>query len=120
MINGRYNQYGEGTNLLSMMSKVGMGRCACGILLGIVGLTVAIYAGLGTVGWKSIRKHINYEDKYYQALNIADKNRDADLSIEETQSFFKELGVTKLPNQGDRDVRPAYNSLCDYIEKDKR
>jgi len=89
-----------------------------GIVLSI-GLTIALYAGLGTVGWKSIRKHINYEDRYYQALNIADKNRDGNLDNKETEYFFTEVGVTRLPNQSMKDIRPSYSSLCDYIDKNK-
>lgn len=102
-------------------------------IIGCIGASIAtiiaIYALGGTLGWNLIKKHVNYEDKYYESLAIADKNGDGNLDKDEAEQFFKELGVVRitddkarpdysgaLPQQKSADVRPSYDSLCKYLE----
>lgn len=94
--------------------------CALGGLIVLaLGVTALIYTGLGALGWNGIKKHVNYEDKYYSAVSLADKNKDGDLDKSETEAFFKELGTVRLPNQNSTEVRPSYKSLTDYINRNK-
>ncbi len=100
-------------------NESGLTRIEGCVIAGIIGTLVlvpALYIGLGTIGWRVIRKHVNYEDKYYQALRIADKNGDGNLDTEEAESWLKNMGVTRLPNQKIGEVNPPYGALCDYIE----
>ncbi len=94
---------------------------ACTVLgiVGIVGLgiTAAVYLGLGTLGWRMIGQHVDYEDKYHTALQIADTDKNGDLSAEEATAWVKDLGVTLMPEQRIVDVKPSYDSLCDYVER---
>ncbi len=90
-----------------------------GCVLTTIGITVGIYAGLGTLGWNMIKKHVNYEDKYYQAVRLADTDKDGNLDYTETDNFFKELEVTKMPGQEWNEVKPAYSSLAEYVKKRK-
>lgn len=90
--------------------------CALGMIVGVVGITVALYAGLGTLGWRMIGQYVDYEDKYYEALSFADADRDGDISTAEAERWVADLGVTRMPNQTIVDVKPAYDSLCEYLE----
>ena len=86
-------------------------------IVGIIGVTVAMYAGLGTLGWRMIGQYVDYEDQYHTALQIADTDKNGDLSAEEATAWVKDLGVTLMPEQRIVDVKPSYDSLCDYVER---
>lgn len=90
--------------------------CIVAAVVGIIGFGVAMYAGLGTFGWRMIGQYVDYEDKYYEALNFADADRDGDISTAEAERWLSDLGVTRMPNQEIVDVKPAYDSLCEYVD----
>ena len=94
-------------------------KMGCGCLVLGLAATLAIYAGLGSLGWAGIRKYINYEDKYYSALSMADKDKNGNLDASETTAFFNETRSLRLPSQSWEDVRPSYSSLVKYLDSDK-
>lgn len=111
-----------------------MGCAIGGCAALVVGGMILEYALLGTIGWNVIKKHVVYEDRYFDALRIADKNSDGDLNQEESKAFFDELGVVRIidipnPNSPSKtafapqrsvDLRPSYDSLTKYLDARKK
>ena len=103
------------------LKVVGIG---CGVvgtfaLVGL-GITAAVYGGLGFLGWTAVKGKIVYEERYHESLQIADTNHDGNLSPLETQAYFDAMGIKRLEGQDVYQVRPAFGKLEDYIDARKR
>ena len=97
------------------------GSCAA---LGCLGLVVggyaAFYGGLGWLGWSAIKSKVVYEDRFHESLQIADKNKDGNISPLEATAFLKEIGVTRVESQKLYEIKPAFEKLENYLDKHKQ
>ena len=94
--------------------------CVVAGIFGAIALTIALYAGLGTLGWNAVKKHVDYEDRYYKVLKMADTSLDGNLDADEANKLYSDLGVVRLPGQDLKDVIPSYKSLSDYLKSNKK
>ena len=98
--------------------------CVVGGVVGIVGaigVGVALLVGGGTIGFNILKKHIAYEDKYYEALSLANKDSALEqgalnLDSEEVSLLMNDLGVTLWEGETFKEARPSYDSLDDYVK----
>ncbi|MBU0665977.1 MAG: hypothetical protein ABIC91_08325 [Nanoarchaeota archaeon] len=105
-------------NLSSNEKKTiaGVLGCCC---LATAGIVIGTYLTFGSIGWKVIRNHVAYEDKYYKSLAVADLNKDENVDPSECENWFQKMGVTQHMDETYMDVRPAYKSLKQF-EKNNR
>jgi hypothetical protein len=100
----------------SNLPVAGIIGCCC---LGTATVVAGFYFGLGTLGWNAVKGKVIYEEKFYEAANLADKNNDKNLDVEELTTFMSDLGVTLMPNQDFSEVRPSYKALETYVKQYK-